>query len=62
MCTREPFVDSQVLTVTLGNQSQPPIAVSYPKRKSLYALRGPINEELISYSFLSSVTKLRDYS
>lgn len=56
MCTREPFVDYQVLTVTLGNQSQAAAATCSPIRKSVISYGGPITTRLISYNSSRNVT------
>jgi hypothetical protein len=56
MCTREPFVDYQVLTVTLGNQSRTAAAVRSPMRKYFISCAGPINTDLISCIYSSDTT------
>ena len=56
MCTRGPFVDYQVLTVTLGNQSRTAAAVRSPMRKSFISCAGPINADLINYLSSSDMT------
>jgi hypothetical protein len=56
MCTREPFVDYQVLTVTLGNQSRTAAAIRSPMRKSFISCAGLINADLINCLYSSSMT------
>lgn len=56
MCTRGPFVDYQVLTVTLGNQSRTAVAVRSPMRKSFISCAGPINVNLINHLYSSNMT------